>query len=279
MKVGGMSFSSRAIVETYKIRKLHHSLPFLLNELFFLRDWFAYKFFVFRKSVGLWGGDTISRIKGEDYIIDREIPNRYLLTLTLEKVTAMIYGMLRLRTTKRVFVSPSSKIICPSKIRFGKNLNIGYGCYINAMSRNGLICGDNVSMGYHTYLVLTGSLHNIADKMVIGNNVGLGTYGSYGVGVGALEIGDNTIFGNYVSIHPENHVADDIDTPIRLQGVTSKGGVKIGRNCWIGAKVTILDGTEIGDGCIVAAGAVVRGKFPDNAVIGGVPARILKMRK
>jgi acetyltransferase-like isoleucine patch superfamily enzyme len=40
-----------------------------------------------------------------------------------------------------------------------------------------------------------------------------------------------------------------------------------------------LDGTEIGDGCIVAAGAVVRGKFPDNAVIGGVPARILKMRK
>lgn len=42
--------------------------------------------------------------------------------------------------------------------------------------------------------------------------------------------------------------------------------------------MTILDGTVIGNGCIVAAGAVVRGQFPDNSVIGGVPARIIKMR-
>ena len=58
----------------------------------------------------------------------------------------------------------------------------------------------------------------------------------------------------------------------------SKGGVKIGCNCWIGAKVTILDGTEIGNGCVVAAGAVVTGKFPDNVIIGGIPAKILKYR-
>ena len=65
--------------------------------------------------------------------------------------------------------------------------------------------------------------------------------------------------------------------PIRLQGVSHKG-ITIGRNCWIGAKATFLDGAEIGDGCIVAAGAVVRGTFPENVVIGGVPARILKTR-
>jgi glycosyltransferase involved in cell wall biosynthesis len=51
MKVGGMSFSTRAIVETYKIRKLHHSLPIVMNELSFLRDWLAFKFFVFRKTL------------------------------------------------------------------------------------------------------------------------------------------------------------------------------------------------------------------------------------
>lgn len=51
MKVGGMSFSTKAIVEIYKIRRLHHSLPFIVNELYFLRDWAAYKFFIFRKSI------------------------------------------------------------------------------------------------------------------------------------------------------------------------------------------------------------------------------------
>ena len=51
MKVGGMSFSTKAIVEVYKIRHLHHTLPFIVNELYFLRDWVAYKFFIFRKSI------------------------------------------------------------------------------------------------------------------------------------------------------------------------------------------------------------------------------------
>lgn len=51
MKVGGMSFSTRAIVEAYKIRKLHKSLPLGFNELFFLRDWIAYKLFVIRKTL------------------------------------------------------------------------------------------------------------------------------------------------------------------------------------------------------------------------------------
>lgn len=51
MKVGGMSFSTRAIVEAYKIRKLHKSLPLGFNELFFLRDWTAYKLFILRKTL------------------------------------------------------------------------------------------------------------------------------------------------------------------------------------------------------------------------------------
>lgn len=131
-------------------------------------------------------------------------------------------------------------------------------------------------MGFHTHIELTGSLRLLGQGMKIGNNVGLGSHGHYGSGAGFVEIGDDTIFGNYVSIHPENHNYRDKKTPIRLQGVNSKGGVKIGRNCWIGAKATILDGTVIGDNCIVAAGAVVSGMFPDNVIIGGVPAKVIK---
>ncbi len=191
----------------------------------------------------------------------------------------MLYGMIRLKTLKRVFVSPSSKILCPSKIRFGKNFNVGYQCYIDALSRDGLVCGDNVSMGFHTHIELTGSLKLLGQGMKIGNNVGLGSHGHYGSGAGFVEIGNDTIFGNYVSLHPENHNYSDKEIPIRLQGVNSKGGIKIGNNCWIGAKVTILDGTVIGDNCIVAAGAVVSGIYPNNTIIGGVPAKVIKILK
>ena len=111
----------------------------------------------------------------------------------------------------------------------------------------------------------------------IGNNVGIGEFAYLG-GAGGLEIGDDCIVGQYLSCHPENHVATDLNTPIRFQGVTRKG-IKIGKNCWIGSKVTILDGVEVGDGCIIAAGAVLAKSFPQNVIIGGVPAKVLKSRK
>lgn len=221
---------------------------------------------------------VLTKIKGQNYNIDEYIPLGYLIRLFLTKGISLIYGMIRLRTLKRVFVSPSSKILCPSKIRFGKNFNVGYQCYIDALSRDGLVCGDNVSMGFHTHIELTGSLKLLGQGMKIGNNVGLGSHGHYGSGAGFVEIGNDTIFGNYVSLHPENHNYSDKEIPIRLQGVNSKGGIKIGNNCWIGAKVTILDGTVIGDNCIVAARAVVNGVFPDNVIIGGIPAKVIKQK-
>jgi acetyltransferase-like isoleucine patch superfamily enzyme len=107
--------------------------------------------------------------------------------------------------------------------------------------------------------------------------VGLGTHGFFGC-AGGVEIGDDCIFGNFVSFHSENHNYSEGDKPIRLQGVTRKG-IKIGRNCWLGAKATILDGVMLGEGSIVAAGAVVRaGIYPANIILGGVPARILRKR-
>jgi len=192
------------------------------------------------------------------------------------KLVSLLWGMFRLKRVGLIFIHPSATIKCPRKIRPGKNFSVGQRCYIDALSIDGLVCGKNVSMGYCTHIELTGSLKCLGKGITIGNNVGLGSHGHYGGG-GGLEIGDDTIIGNYVSFHPENHCCADLNTAIRLQGVTGRG-IKVGRNCWIGAKATFLDGSEIGDGCIVAAGAVVKGKFLDNVLIGGVPAKVLKTR-
>ncbi|RZK88089.1 MAG: acyltransferase, partial [Hymenobacter sp.] len=93
-----------------------------------------------------------------------------------------------------------------------------------------------------------------------------------------LSIGDDCIIGQYFSCHPENHVHDQPDELIRLQGVTRQG-ISIGANCWIGSKVTVLDGVVIGAGCVVAAGAVVTRSVPAGSVVAGVPARIISSRE
>lgn len=218
----------------------------------------------------------ISKLKGEPFYFHNKVPLMYLLNFFLSKAISLSWGIVRLKTMKFVFVHPSTMIRCNSKIFFGKNFSIDRGCYVDALSQNGLICGHNVSIGKNTCIECTGSLRCLGKGFKVGNNVGLGTHGFFGA-AGGIEIGDDTIIGNYVSFHSENHNFYDKHVPIRLQGVNHKG-IKIGNNCWIGAKATFLDGAEIGDGCIVAAGAVVRGVFPPDSIIGGIPAKIIKKR-
>jgi len=111
----------------------------------------------------------------------------------------------------------------------------------------------------------------------VGNNVGISEFAYIG-GAGGVKIGSDTIVGQYFSTHPENHIFATTDRKIREQGVT-RLGIEIGPNCWIGSKVTILDGVRLGRSCVVAAGSVVNSAFPDYAIIGGVPARLLRMRE
>jgi len=218
----------------------------------------------------------VSKFKGETFSFDEGLPAAYLFSVLLGRFFRLGYGMLTLWTLKPVYRHPKSCLKCKSRFSFGRNLSIERGVYIDALSKEGIVVGDNVSFGMNTTMQATGSLRYLGKGIKIGNNVGLGTHGWYG-GAGGLEIGDDTILGNYVSVHPENHNYSQRDVPIRLQGTNHKG-IKIGSGCWIGAKVTILDGAKIGDGCVVAAGAVVRGVFPDNVILGGVPAKIIKPR-
>lgn len=59
-------------------------------------------------------------------------------------------------------------------------------------------------IGKYTCIECSGTLKNLGKGLIIGNNVGLGTHGFFGC-AGGIEIGDDTIFGNYVSLHSENH--------------------------------------------------------------------------
>lgn len=88
-----------------------------------------------------------------------------------------------------------------------------------------------------------------------------------------IEIGDDTLIGQYVTIM--DHEAHGIHADKR-RGLGQIGKVIIGKNVWLGNNVVVLKNSEIGDNSIVATGAVVSGKFPANVIIGGVPAKIIK---
>ncbi len=99
--------------------------------------------------------------------------------------------------------------------------------------------------------------------------------GSHIVGHWSIELGDEIQTGPYVYITDQNHAYEDLDVPVGWQTPT-EGAVKIGSGSWLGANVVILPGTTLGRNTTVAAGAVVRGSFPDHVVLGGVPAKVLR---
>lgn len=221
--------------------------------------------------------NLISKVKGEEFKLDPEISLWYLVNFFINRFVGLVNGVVVFRKFQKVFISPKAVVKCTKKIKVGSNLAIHSGCYIDALSRDGIVFGDNVSIQKNVAIECTGTLKNIGKGVVLGNNVGIGSMSFLGA-AGGICIGDDTIMGNYVSFHSENHNFEDPNKVIRLQGINRKG-ITIGKNCWIGAKVTILDGTQVGDGCIIAAGAVLTGKkFENNSIIAGVPARVIGHR-
>lgn len=88
---------------------------------------------------------------------------------------------------------------------------------------------------------------------------------------GGIVIGDETLIGHNVVIATINHGLYPSE-----RATNYFAPITIGRKVWIGANATILQGVTIGDNAVVAAGAVVNKDVPENTVVGGVPARIIK---
>ena len=89
----------------------------------------------------------------------------------------------------------------------------------------------------------------------------------------AIEIGAGTYLAELVSVRDHDH---KVGAP-PSSGEMIVGPVVIGANVWIGAKVTVLRGAQIGDGAVIGANAVVSGELPARAVCAGVPARVVRL--
>ena len=131
-----------------------------------------------------------------------------------------------------------------------------------------LTCGKNVN-------IERGPNFRSGLNVSIGDNSGLGINSI----VGKVKIGNDVMMGRDVIIMSISHKFDDCKVPMRLQGSEPEKEVIIGDDVWIGHRVIILPGVKIGDGSIIGAGAVVTTDVPSYAVVGGIPAKLIKYRK
>lgn len=219
-------------------------------------------------------------MKGEPgYKLDPALSGSSLFLVAWYRLWQLLRGYLlkvRIHADGAVFCGKRVTVRHPNLVRAGKSFILEDGARLYALSANGFHFGDRVTIGVNAVLVGTGVIANLGKGIRIGNRSAIGSQ-SYLGGQGGIEIGDDVIMGPQVKIFSENHNFGKTDVVIRLQGESRKG-VNIGNNCWVGAGATILDGVTLGNGCVVAAGSVVTHSFPDNAVVMGTPARLVKSR-
>lgn len=171
------------------------------------------------------------------------------------KLTKVKYGQgLLLKGIPVIFNNKGSKLI------------IGDNCIIKSSFLSNLV-------GLYSRTIIVTRSGNA--EICIGNNVGISGCTIYARK--KITIGDNTNIGGNTKIldndfHP-------LELEARLNNDVEKIKAKeivIGKNCFIGCNSIILKGTILGDGCIVGAGSVVCGKFKENSILAGNPAKIIK---
>lgn len=151
------------------------------------------------------------------------------------------------------------------------------------VSYSGFKVGQKALRGFCGRLMLAscGKKVNIEKGALFSAKVSLGDYSGIGINAhisGTCTIGSHVMMGPNVTIITRNHKHDDLTQPMMFQGFEEERPVVIGNDVWIGERVMIMPGVHIGNGCILAAGAVVTHDVPDYAVVAGVPAKIIKMR-
>lgn len=222
----------------------------------------------------------IRHLGRENYTVDPTIGTRDLLVVVSGRALQLLRGLwlkLWLRESAGlVFLGRHCKVRHCHRISVGRTIVLGDRVEILALSRGGIVMGNNVSIQANSIIECTGVLSHLGEHLRIGNNVGMGQNCFIQVR-GPVTIGNNVIFGPGVSIFSENHESSDTTRFINEQGVTRKG-VAIADGVWVGARATILDGVTVGAHSIVAAGSVVTSDVEPFSVVGGVPARLIRQR-
>lgn len=127
-------------------------------------------------------------------------------------------------------------------------------------------CGRNVNIEVHA---------KFNPELQIGDNSGIGKNCLIS---GRTYIGKDVMMGPDCIMYSYSHAHSRIDIPMDQQGFEEETPIHIGDDVWIGARVIVLPGVRIGNHCIIGAGAVVTKNVPDYAIVGGSPARIIRMR-
>ncbi|MCB0862558.1 MAG: acyltransferase [Solirubrobacterales bacterium] len=166
---------------------------------------------------------------------------------------------------RRLFTRSGRRWVTDGPVFFGRDLQLQTGR--NARIRFGrwVWIGDGTKIRCHEGEV------EIGPKTVFGQECTISAYRKVRIGAECV-IADRTMFIDF------DHGVVEVERPIRDQGIYMED-VTIGSNVWIGYGAAILRGVKVGDNSIVGTNSVVTRDVPANAVVGGVPARILRMRE
>lgn len=161
----------------------------------------------------------------------------------------------------------------------GKHTLISYPCELQDGSKKIVIGEDTII--YSNCIIECWERYidqYFSPSLKIGNNCRIGEY-THITAINNIEIGDGLLTGRFVIITDHSHgdaSEYDIDIPPAVRKLKSKGNIVIGNNVWLGDKVSVLSGVNIGDNVIVGANSVVTKNVPSNCVVAGIPAKIIK---
>lgn len=162
----------------------------------------------------------------------------------------------------------------PDKISIGNNVAIDDYCFMDAggSGEHGVRLADSVILSRNCIVQGKTGFVALEERVDVGSNCVFSS-------VNGITVGAATIIAGNCYLGGGRYNNDDLTKPIMDQGAYSRGPLVIGDGSWIGAGSTILDGVKIGRGAIVGAGSVVTRDVPDYAVVAGVPAKIMRVRR
>ncbi|MBN2582111.1 MAG: acyltransferase [Planctomycetes bacterium] len=155
--------------------------------------------------------------------------------------------------------------------RIGRGCKFQPGVVLASARGRPIILGDNVQLMRGVVLSTSQS-----GKIVLGDNVYIGEYGVV-TSNAEINIERDTIIAPHVDLVDFNHGTDDLETTVLHQPVDA-APIRIGRDVWLGAKVTVVRGVTIGDQAVVGTGSVVNRDVRSRGVAVGTPARIIRTR-
>ena len=180
------------------------------------------------------------------------------------------HGMLNLKYGRLIVRLGLKKLRLRSRLRLDGLAFVGPGCSLEVGPRATLELGRWSWVGHGCKIRSHEGTISIGAKSVLGQECTISSYQH-------VSIGRECVIADRVMMIDFDHGMVEVDRPIRLQGIY-KRDVRVGNNVWIGYGACILRGVTVGDNAIVGTNAVVPSDVPANAVVGGVPARVIRMR-